>query len=79
MEHMIIFLKSAYLKQIAFEYKDQHFYHTSKGEEKCFNLIQMQMLDANDLSVRFADADHHGFLEKVASSWRSRLTSLWSG
>lgn len=79
MEQMIIFLKTAYAKQITFEYNDQYFYMTEKNEEKAFNLIQMQILDANDLDVRFADADHYGFLEKVAMNWRSRLSSFFSG
>jgi len=39
----------------------------------------MMVIEAGDLDVRFADADMHGCLEKISSSWRSRLSSFFSG
>ena len=37
------------------------------------------LFEGNDLDVRFAEADMHGFLEKIRKTWRSRITSIFTG
>ena len=80
MDQLIIFVKTVFTAQkITFEYKDQLLYKNEQGEDKVFNLVQMKVFEKDDLKTIFADADMHGYLDKVQKTWRARITSLFTG